>query len=82
MVYEMPEPETIKHSLCYAGKEHIQYSGEYQEDLVFTYACNFLIPDSIPEEQRSAELEKSFQNMDMYVPTTIVLSLYDIFNLK
>ena len=82
MVFKMPELETIKHSLCYAGKEHIQYSGEYQEDLVITYACNFLIPDSIPEEQRSAELEKSFQNMDMYVPTTISLSLYDLFNFK
>ena len=82
MVYKMPEVEMIEHSLCYAGKEHIQYSGEYQEDLVFTYACNFLIPDSVPEEQRSAELEKSFQNMDMYIPTTVILSLYDLFNLK
>jgi hypothetical protein len=82
MVFKMPELETVEHSLCYAGKEHIQYSGEHQEDLVFTYACNFLIPDSLPEEQRSAELEKSFQNMDMYVPTTISLSLYDIFNFK
>jgi hypothetical protein len=81
-IFEMPEVETIEHSLCYAGKEHIQYSGEYQEDLVFTYACNFLIPESIPEEQRSAEQEKAFQNMGMYVPTTIVLSLYDFFNLK
>ncbi len=82
MVFKMPEFETVEHSLCYAGKEHIQYSGEHQEDLVFTYACNFLIPDSLPEEQRSAELEKSFQNMDMYVPTTISISLYDIFNFK
>jgi len=81
-IFKMPEVETIENSLCYAGKEHIQYAGEYQEDQVFTYACNFLVPDSIPEEQRSAELEKSFQNMDMYVPTTIVLSLYDFFNLK
>jgi len=82
MIFKMPEVEAIENSLCYAGKEHIQYSGEYQEDLVFTYACNFLIPDSIPEEQRNAELEKSFQNMDMYVPTTISLSLYDLFNFK
>ena len=82
MVFKIPEVETVKYSLCYAGKEHIQYSGEYQEDLVFTYACNFLIPDAIPEEQRNAELEKSFQNMDMYVPTTVSLSLYDIFNFK
>ena len=82
MVFKMPEFETIEHSVCYAGKEHIQYSGENQEDLVFTYACNFLIPDSIPEEQRSAELEKAFQNMELYVPTTVSISLYDIFNFK
>ena len=82
MVFKMPEREAVEHSLCYAGKEHIQYSGEYQEDLVFTYACNFLIPDFTSKEQRSAELEKAFQNMDMYVPTTVILSLYDLFNLK
>jgi hypothetical protein len=82
MIFRMPEAEAIENSVCYAGKEHIQYSGEYQEDLVFTYVCNFLIPDSIPEEQRNAELEKSFQNMDMYVPTSVSLSLYDLFNFK
>jgi hypothetical protein len=82
IIFKMPEFKTIEHSVCYAGKEHIEYSGEYQEDLVFTYACNFLIPDSIPEAQRNAELEKSFQNMDMYVPKTVILSLYDLFNFK
>lgn len=82
MIFKMPEFKTIEHSVCYAGKEHIEYSGEYQEDVVLTYACNFLIPDSVPEEQRNAELEQSFQNMDMYVPKTVTLSLYDLFNFK